>query len=202
MELLLAPGVRGLVLCGLFASLMSSVDSIFNSVATVWSVDIYRRRLRPQATEQQVVAMGRRAVGVTLLVGVAFGFAFTWVKLSSPSFPLDPVFKQAGYYVKNGLVVLVAAAVFLPRPAPRLVLGAMLAMVPLSVLLDRVLAHVPYLIVTGLVITAGLLAVFVPTLVQQGWRGAPARWRPVDPLVGTVGALLIAALAAVHVGWH
>lgn len=66
-ELLLAPGVRGLVPCGLFASLMSSVDSIFNSVSTLWSVDIYRRRLRPEATEQQVVAMGRRAVGVTSL---------------------------------------------------------------------------------------------------------------------------------------
>ena len=42
-----AAGLRGLVLCGLFASLMSSVDSIFNSVSTLWSIDIYKRRLRP-----------------------------------------------------------------------------------------------------------------------------------------------------------
>jgi SSS family solute:Na+ symporter len=201
-ELLLAPGVRGLVLCGLFASLMSSVDSIFNSVSTLWSVDIYRRRLHPEATEQQVVAMGRRAVLVTLLVGVVFGFAFAWVKLASPSFPLDPVFKQAGYYVKNGLVVLVAAAVFLARPQPRLVLAAMLAMVPLSVLLDHLLSGVPYLIVTGLVIVLGLAVVFVPTVWRDGWGGAPARWRPVSPTIATAGALLIAALAAVHVVWH
>jgi len=37
-NLLLPAGLRGLVLCGLFASLMSSVDSIFNSVSTLWSV--------------------------------------------------------------------------------------------------------------------------------------------------------------------
>ena len=64
----LAPGVRGLVLCGLFASLMSSVDSIFNSISTLWSVDIYKRRLRPGATDVQVVAMGRRAILATLTV--------------------------------------------------------------------------------------------------------------------------------------
>ncbi|MEZ4386330.1 MAG: sodium/solute symporter [Candidatus Krumholzibacteriia bacterium] len=201
-DLLLAPGVRGLVLCGLFASLMSSVDSIFNSVSTVWSVDIYRRRLRPAATERQVVAMGRRAVGVTCVVGIVFGFAFAWVKLRNPDFPLDPVFKQVSYNIKNGLVVLVAATMFLGRPRPRLVLGAMLAMVPLSVLLDRVLAQVPYLIVTGAVITSGLLAVFVPTALERRAPGGPARWRPVDRRVGAAGVLLVAVLAAIHVRWH
>jgi len=34
-------GARGLVLCGVFASLMSSVDSTLNSIATMVSVDLY-----------------------------------------------------------------------------------------------------------------------------------------------------------------
>ena len=34
-------GLRGIILCGLFASLMSTVDSTFHSIATLWSVDIY-----------------------------------------------------------------------------------------------------------------------------------------------------------------
>jgi len=201
-ELLLAPGVRGLVLCGLFASLMSSVDSIFNSIATLWSVDIYRRRLRPHATEQQVVAMGRRAVAVTLLVGIGFGLAFAWVKLASPAFPLDPLFKQVSYYIKNGLVVLVVAAVFLGRPSSRLVLATMLIMAPLSMLLNRLLSDVPYLLVTGLVILGGLLAVVVPTVLGRRWRGGPARWAPVNGRVATAGWVLMAALAVVHVVWH
>ena len=40
---LLAPGVRGFVLMGLFASLMSTVDSIINSVSTLYSFDIYKQ---------------------------------------------------------------------------------------------------------------------------------------------------------------
>ena len=34
-------GLKGIVLCGLFASLMSTIDSTFNSLATLWSIDIY-----------------------------------------------------------------------------------------------------------------------------------------------------------------
>ena len=36
-------GLKGIVLCGLFASLMSTIDSTFNSLATLWSVDIYSK---------------------------------------------------------------------------------------------------------------------------------------------------------------
>ena len=52
---LLPAGVRGLILCGLFASLMSSLDSIYNYVSTLWSVDIYKRYLKPDASQRQVV---------------------------------------------------------------------------------------------------------------------------------------------------
>ena len=43
-------GLRGLIVCGLFASLMSTVDSIFHSVSTLWSIDVYKRHLRPNAS--------------------------------------------------------------------------------------------------------------------------------------------------------
>ena len=34
-------GFKGIILCGLFASVMSTVDSTYNSIATIWSIDIY-----------------------------------------------------------------------------------------------------------------------------------------------------------------
>ena len=37
-KMVAAPGLMGVILCGLFASLMSTADSIFNSVSTLWSV--------------------------------------------------------------------------------------------------------------------------------------------------------------------
>ncbi len=202
-DLLLAPGVRGLILCGLFASLMSSVDSIFNSVSTLWSIDIYKRRLRPDATDAQVVAMGRKAIVTTLGVGILCGFAFAYTKIENPSFPLDPVFKQVSFYIKNGLVVLITAAVFLRNPSRRLVLAAVLLTVPMSIVADQVLAGVPYLIVTGTVIVAGILVVAVPTIWRSGWGVAdPPLVRVSDRRVGLLGVVLLAALAASHVVFH
>ncbi len=201
-ELLLRPGVRGLVLCGLFASLMSSVDSIFNSISTLWSIDIYKRRLRPDATDAQVVATGRRAILGTLLIGICFGFAFAWVKLDNPSFPLDPLFKKVSYFIKNGFVVLIASAVFLRSPSRRLVLGGLLLTIPLTVALNLVFAGTPYLILTGVIILAAFAAVALPTIRRNGWRLDESLVKVSDRRIGWLGVVLGAGLVAAHVVFH
>jgi SSS family solute:Na+ symporter len=201
-ELLLRPGVRGLVLCGLFASLMSSVDSIFNSISTLWSVDVYKRRLRPDADDAQVVAAGRRAILGTLAIGIAFAFAFTWVKLENPTFPLDPFFKKASYFIKNGFVVLIASAVFLRDPSRRLVWTGLTATIPLTIALNLLFAETPYLILTLFIILGAFLLVAVPTWIRGGWRLREPIWRVSDRRTGWLGLALGAGLAAAHVVFH
>ena len=202
-ELLLSPGVKGLVLCGLFASLMSSVDSIFNSIATLWSVDIFKRRLAPDADDARVVAAGRRAILVTMAIGVLFGFAFTYIKLDNPAFPLDPLFKKVSYFIKNGFVVLIASAVFLVRPPRSLVLSALVLMIPLTVAVNLLFPGTPYLILTLGIIVAGFAAVAVPTVLRNGWRVPDGPLiRIADRRIGWLGAILVAMLAAIHVVFH
>ena len=111
-------GLRGLIVCGLFASLMSTVDSIFHSVSTLWSIDIYKRYLRPDASPEDVVRIGKSAIVGALVAGLLF--AFLVVSLKTGSLQDDPLthwFNELSYYVKNGFVVLVTAAVFLIRPS-------------------------------------------------------------------------------------
>jgi SSS family solute:Na+ symporter len=203
-DLLLAPGVRGLVLCGLFASLMSSVDSIFNSISTLWSIDVYRKRLAPTASEAEVVTAGRRAILATMCIGILCGFAVVYVKFADPSFPLDPFYKQTGYYIKNGFVILIAAAVFLVNPPRRLVLGALVFMVPFTIVMNRIFAEVPYLILTGIIIVAGLLLVAVPTIARNGWRLPPGERliRVSDRGAGALGVVLALGLVLAHIVFH
>ncbi len=198
-DLLLSPGIRGLVLCGLFASLMSSVDSIFNSISTLWSIDFYKRHINPAASEQQVVAMGRRAILVVLAVGILFGFVFTYIKMSNPSFPLDPFFKKASYFIKNGFVVLIAAAVFLNNPSRRLVWAAMLVTIPLTVIANLVFSGTPYLILTSIVIVCGFLVVAVPTWRGNGWSLDSAMVQVGHRFLGWFGGGLGLALVIAHV---
>jgi SSS family solute:Na+ symporter len=66
---LLPEGLRGLVVAGLMAALMSSLSSLFNSTATLFTVDIYEK-LRPNASERQYVNVGRMATVVVVILGL------------------------------------------------------------------------------------------------------------------------------------
>ncbi|MBW3602576.1 MAG: sodium:solute symporter [Actinobacteria bacterium] len=63
-------GIRGLVVAGLLAALMSSLSSVFNSTSTLVTWDIYRE-LRPQASERQLVWVGRIATAAMTGFGLA-----------------------------------------------------------------------------------------------------------------------------------
>jgi SSS family solute:Na+ symporter len=66
---LLPAGLRGIVVAGLLAALMSSLSSVFNSCSTLMTFDIYRK-LKPAASERQLVAFGQIATGVLVLLAV------------------------------------------------------------------------------------------------------------------------------------
>ena len=66
---LLPVGLRGLVVGSLLSALMSSLASLFNSAATLFTVDIYEK-LRPGRAERELVRVGRMATGVVVLFGL------------------------------------------------------------------------------------------------------------------------------------
>lgn len=66
---LLPAGLRGIVVAGLLSALMSSLASLFNSCATLFTVDIYEK-LRPGRPEKELVRVGRIATGVVVGLGV------------------------------------------------------------------------------------------------------------------------------------
>lgn len=64
-------GVRGIVVAGLLAALMSSLAGVFNASSTLFTMDFYSR-LRPNVTQKQLVWMGRVATSVMVLIGLAW----------------------------------------------------------------------------------------------------------------------------------
>jgi SSS family solute:Na+ symporter len=64
-------GVRGLVVAGLLAALMSSLSSVFNSTSTLFTWDIYRE-WKPEASERELVWVGRAATVVLTALGFAW----------------------------------------------------------------------------------------------------------------------------------
>jgi len=69
-------GLRGIVVAGLLAALMSSLSSVFNSCSTLITWDIYRK-LHPDASEKTLVRVGQWSTGVLVLLGLL------WIPLMS-----------------------------------------------------------------------------------------------------------------------
>ena len=81
---LLPVGLRGLVVAALMAALMSSLSSLFNSTATLFTVDVYEK-LNPAASEARIVTVGRLATVVVVFLGLV------WI-------PVMPLISDGGLY--------------------------------------------------------------------------------------------------------
>jgi SSS family solute:Na+ symporter len=66
---LLPSGIRGLIVACLLAALMSSLASLFNSSASLFTVDIYEK-LRPGQSERHLLTVGRIATTVVVVAGL------------------------------------------------------------------------------------------------------------------------------------
>ena len=66
---LLPSGLRGLVVGGLLAALMSSLAAVFNSSSTLFTMDFYQK-FRPDASEKTLVRVGRIATAVLVVLGI------------------------------------------------------------------------------------------------------------------------------------
>jgi SSS family solute:Na+ symporter len=64
-------GVRGLVVAGLIAALMSSLAGGFNACATLFTIDFYGR-LRPKVSQARLVWVGRISTAVMVLIGICW----------------------------------------------------------------------------------------------------------------------------------
>lgn len=66
---LLPAGVKGLVVSGILAALMSSLASLFNSSAMLFTIDFYKK-YKPEASEKKLLTVGRIATVVVVVLGI------------------------------------------------------------------------------------------------------------------------------------
>lgn len=66
---LLPAGFKGVVVCGILAALMSSLASLFNSSAMLYTIDVYKPA-HPEASETKLVNVGRVATVIIVVLGI------------------------------------------------------------------------------------------------------------------------------------
>jgi SSS family solute:Na+ symporter len=69
-KVFLTPGFKGLVVAALAAAIVSSLASMLNSIATIFTMDIYRPYFNKNASDKQTVNTGRITAAVALLIAI------------------------------------------------------------------------------------------------------------------------------------
>lgn len=106
---LLPAGFKGLVVAALVAAVMSSLSSVFNSCSTLITWDVYRK-LHPQASERRLVAVGRLATGVLVVLGLL------WIPLMKYISPHLYIYLQSMQaYIAPPIAACFLLGVLMPR---------------------------------------------------------------------------------------
>lgn len=149
-------GVKGIILCGLFASLMSTVDSTFNSLATLWSTDIYATYINKIASDQQKINAGRKAILFSLGTALMMGLILLYFKFDNPDAAFTHTLNNLRYYINCGIVVLICSAVLLIKPNIKVVLFAFITTLPINIGVQLILPEMNYFVRAFWVIFSGL----------------------------------------------
>ena len=134
-------GIRGIVVAGLLAALMSSLAGVFNASSTLFTMDFYSR-LRPKATQHQLVWIGRLATAVMVLIGLC------WIPVIQGSRGLYDYLQNVQSYLAPPIFVVFFFGVFNKRLNAK---GCMAALI------------------IGFIMGIGRLAIDTPVKLMEGY---------------------------------
>lgn len=108
---LFPPGMNGLVIVVLIAVLVGTISSSLNSLSTVFTMDVYARQINPNASNQQLIKVGRMTVVVGCLFAILMALAIDSIK----GLNLFDVFQSVLGFIAPPLSVVFLLTVFWKR---------------------------------------------------------------------------------------
>jgi solute:Na+ symporter, SSS family len=192
---LLPPGLLGLVFAALVAAIVASMGSKINSIATIFTMDIYRS-LRPDASQRHLVLIGRCAAATALVIAIL------------TAQPLLGHFDQAFQFIQEftgfftpGICVIFLLGMFWERCTEGGALAAAIGSALLSALLWRTWPSLPFMDRVGLVFVVCLaLAIVISLLQTRRARVLKVEIKQIDYSTGAGFNLAAVAITAILIG--
>lgn len=198
---LLPHGLLGIAFAALVAAIASSLSSMSNSVSTIFTMDIYKKLINPQASEHKLVFIGRLTAFIAMVIAVLL--AKPLVGKSEQAFQFIQEF--TGFFTP-GIVVIFLFGFFWKKATASSALTAAIASVVFSWLFKIYIPEVPFMDRVGLVFV--LCCVLAAAVTYLG--GAKEQANAVDLNdvsfktttgfnIGAAGVVLI--LIAIYATW-
>ena len=116
---LFPPGMNGLVIVVLIAVLVGTIGSSLNALSTVFTTDVYVKKFNPNATNQQIIKMGR----ITVVAGCVFAVLMALAIDNIKGLNLFDVFQSVLGFIAPSLSVVFLLSVFWKRTTKKAVNG-------------------------------------------------------------------------------
>lgn len=108
-------GMIGLVMAVLAAALISTIGSALNALSTVFTIDIYVKRINPTATQEQIISTGR----IVTVVGAIISILITLAIDSIQGLNLFNVFQSVLGFIAPPMAAVFLFGVFWKRTTAR-----------------------------------------------------------------------------------
>jgi solute:Na+ symporter, SSS family len=197
---MLPVGIKGLVFAALVAAIVASTGSKINSIATIFTMDLYRAA-RPDTPQKTLVMVGRIVAVVSVVIAVFITKPF----LSN--------FGQGFQYIQNftgfvtpGICVIFLLGLFWSRTTATAAMVSMLATVVLSWVFYKFLPEYPFMNRVGWCFVAGIvIAVVISLMTPKSEAAMRVDITNVDFKTGTffnvAAAIVILVLAFLYYTW-
>lgn len=139
-------GLKGIALAALVAAAASSLSAMVNSVSTIFTMDIYKDVFKKNASEKQLVTVGRVTAAIAFIIAIML--APQVEQLGSGGFQFIQKFTG---YVSPGILCIFLFGLFWKKTTTRAALTVAVILLPLSILVDKVLfTSMPFMNQMGL----------------------------------------------------
>ena len=108
-------GMVGLVMAVLTAALVSTIGSALNALSTVFTMDIYVKRFNPEATQAEIIRMGRRVTVGGAIISVIICVAIDSIQ----GLNLFNIFQSVLGFIAPPMAAVFLFGVFWKRTTPR-----------------------------------------------------------------------------------
>ena len=164
---LLPSGLLGLTFAALLAAIVSSLSSMINSTSTIFTMDLYRHFKRPEASQRELVFVGRVAACVAMLI--AFLVAEPLLGKQKQAFQF---IQEYTGFITPGIVVVFFAALFWKKANTASVLTSVVVSLLFTLFLKLQFDEIPWVDRMGLAFLVSAATMFI-TVMLMGNRDHP-----------------------------
>ena len=126
-------GLKGLIIVGILSSVMSTIAAFLNSISTLFTFDVYKKWIRPEATDRELVRVGVLSTLALMIFAVAYSPVIG--KMGG----IFHYFQSIATYVAVPIATVFLFGMFWKRTTATAAFVTMIVGIPFGVLLHKIL---------------------------------------------------------------